>query len=194
MNVSRCWNKACRYGKAGANGQEIGDLTHNWLFCFVPGNKLDNERVKELINDVGLRENARWLDELKCYIIRSQSPDHSDLMYNVFKGACPDVEPAVFERPVWTKALPAVHFAIVKQITLEGSQTAAIIGTGDLWPITPKLKDILPFTWSRELHALVHTFPLGEDAPELDIKDIHENYGWQFTVEEYDELETDGPN
>ena len=77
-NTSRFWNKACRFGKAGANGQEIGALTHNWLVCFVPANKADNERAKETINAIGLRENSRWMDELKCYIMRSQSPTHSE--------------------------------------------------------------------------------------------------------------------
>ena len=109
-------------------------------------------------------------------------------MYNAFKGVFPDVEPQVFEPPVWTKALPAVHIAKVKQITLGGSQTAAIIATGELWQITPNLKEMLPFSWSRELHALVHTFPVGEDAPEFDTQEL----GWNFTIDDYDELEPDG--
>lgn len=116
-------------------------------------------------------------------------------MFNEFKLMFPDVEPAVFERPVWTKALPAIHVANVKEITVQGTQTAAVICTGDLWSITPNLKAQMPFTWSRELmHALIHTFPVGEDFPEIDTKDLHELYGWQFTVEEYDELDTDGQN
>ena len=189
---SRFWNKACRYSKQGADGQQVGELTGNWLACFIPANKEDNARAKEGINDVGLRESARWCEELKCFIIRSQSPDHSEHMFNVFKLMFPDVEPAVFERPVWTKALPVVHVANVKEISVQGTQTAAVILTGDLWPITPALKAMLPFTWSRELHALVHTFPIGDDAPEIETKDLHELYGWTFTVETYDELDLDG--
>ena len=72
-------------------------------------------------------------------------------MYNEFKGVFSDIEPAVFERPVWTKALPAVHIANVKQITLGGAQTAAIILTGDLWQITPTLKLGLRQTFTRHL-------------------------------------------
>ena len=36
------------------------------------------------------------------------------------------------------------------------------------------------------------SFPIGDDAPEIDTKDLRELYGWQFTVETYDELDLDG--
>jgi len=114
-----------------------------------------------------------------------------EMLYHKFRSVCPEPEPEVFHASDWTKPLPAIHFATVMCIVIGGSETSAIVATGDLWPISPILIAECDFGWSRELHAMVNIFKRGDPVPDFDTTAI-ENFGWQITSDTYDELEFDG--
>ena len=64
------------------------------LALMLPSDKANNDAVKALDQDFGLREACRWMEALKNYGLRLQSLRQARKLFAAYKIICPDVQPS----------------------------------------------------------------------------------------------------